>query len=118
MTDLSPMERAVRALAVPIALRGERTDVDVAAKVVEALALIRTSDPDAFVAVLAECGSETHGRYQVVEGEAVLEGRVVELEIGGWKAANGALLEHSKYFVRLASDEPLYRVKQHTEVES
>lgn len=107
MTD-SPMERAVRALGQGLRIRAQRRGSqdgmpiadafwrgienanDVLARfALESLADLRTSDPDAFAAVLAECGHDCtaerksliapHG-WVVSEGEAVVEGRVVELE--------------------------------------
>lgn len=97
MTDLSPMERAVRSLDHATGS---------GAAVMGALARLRTSDPAAFAAVLAECGVDTEreawvgglhffatetagvfnvdgmglGLHLVSEGQAVIEGRVVELE--------------------------------------
>lgn len=117
MTDLSPMERAVRALALamqhhlPVTFpedddrhpatmcchtsdtsEGEDARVfdgpvfhrwHVAERIVTYLARLRTSDPEAWQAVLSECGIEfTEGLLAVSEGQAVVEGRVVDLEEG------------------------------------
>lgn len=77
----SPMERAVRALEND--LTGPTSSIVLnARRVVPCLADLRTSDPEAFATVLAECGVATHEMYfYVSEGQAVIEGRVVELEL-------------------------------------
>lgn len=115
MTDLSPMERAVRALGHELGRRCAANAAvlpwaegwkwvnqyaeTIAAYLLDDLAtVLRTSDPEAFAAVLAECGGgmladHDHALAEpctpscpadagvfVREGQAVVGGRVVELE--------------------------------------
>lgn len=116
MTDLSPMKRAVRALEPTYTGPPERR-VD---GFIRRLADLRTSDPKAFAAVLAQCGVPAPGVHvwnSLSEGQAVIEGRVVELEVRGYDS-HGALMNGAAtcYYPRLhgataGEHPPLYRVK-------
>lgn len=169
MTDLSPMERARRALAVGIHYAEccpgtewghARRWKAAAGQAVRALAELRTSDPEAFGAVLAEYGVTVYpsedavealgdalndntvggtegwdpdgvaseladrGYHLVSEGQAVIEGRVVELERHGVRCANGTHVgpcaHEDMVYALVRGGEWLYRVKpersdRHTE---
>lgn len=133
MTDLSPMERAVLALAAECWEEPSEAQLRTTAIVMTGMKLLRTRNPEAFDAVLAEfamdgksLGTRTadvlrnQGYHLVSEGQAVIEGRVVELErFGSWdpdaKDGQPPLLEYAHKWA-----EPLYRVKpersdRHTE---
>jgi hypothetical protein len=122
------MERAVRALAGTLGGDDSRLANARATAVVQRLARLSAADPDAFAAVLAECGVigtteavtevwlRAEGLFACREGHAVLEGRVVELEEADAEFV-ACTVPSSTVAHRCAYFEPRYRVKQHTEVE-
>jgi hypothetical protein len=97
-----PLARAVRALAECCWTEPSEAALLRTATVVRGLGLLATDDPQAFAAVLTECG---------MEGKAVVESQVVELVAYPDATVTGPLgpIEHLQVLVAMMP------VKQHTE---